>query len=169
MRPHIYWIDAPRVGRLAVVSRPDPTYGLVEQMRALREDGLDTLVSLLAATEAAAVGLADEAIAARSAGLAFDTLPTTDFAVPPSFSEAAEVIGRVAGDLGAGRAVGAHCYAGRGRSPLFIAAVLVHRGYQPDHAIEAVSAGRGRSIPETAAQRRWIADFAVWLRDTQNH
>lgn len=164
MVPSVFWIDAPDVGRLAVVSRPDPAYGLPQQMLALRDAGIDTLVSLLAPDEAAVMGLAEEEAAAIAAGMVFDTLPTTDFAVPPSFSVAAEVIGRAAADLRAGRSVGAHCYAGRGRSPLFIAALMVHEGYSAGDAIDAVSAARGRRVPETAAQHKWIADYADWCR-----
>jgi protein-tyrosine phosphatase len=96
--------------------------------------------------------------------MAFDTLPTSDFAIPPSFTAAARVIGRAAADLRAGRGVGAHCFAGRGRSPLFIAALMVHEGYAAGDAIDAVSAARGRRVPETAAQQRWVADYADWCR-----
>ncbi len=164
MVPSVFWIDAPDVGRLAVVSRPDPAHGLPQQMQLLRRSGIDTLVSLLAPDEAAALGLAEEETAAIAAGLAFDTLPTTDFAVPPSFSVAATVIGRAAADLRAGRSVAAHCFAGRGRSPLFIAALMVHEGYSALDAIAAVSAGRRRRVPETPAQHKWIADYADWCR-----
>jgi protein-tyrosine phosphatase len=164
MLPIVYWIDAPDVGRMAVVTRPEPTYGLEQQMQSLRESGIDTLVSLLAPDEAAMMGLAEEEAAAIAAGMAFDTLPTTDFSVPPSFAVAGRVIGRAAADLRAGRSVGAHCFAGRGRSPLFIAALMVHEGYAARDAIDAVSAARGRRVPETAAQHRWVADYADWCR-----
>lgn len=163
--PKIYWVDAPDVGRLAVVSRPEAALGLPRQMQALREAGIDTLISLLAPQEAARAGLGQEAEAARAAGLTFDTLPTSDFAVPASFPAAAQVIERVVDDLRAGLGVGAHCFAGRGRSPLFIAAVLVHHGYPPQDAVNVVSAARGHRIPETAAQHAWIAEFAGWCRD----
>jgi hypothetical protein len=164
MVPNVFWIDAPQVGRLAVVTRPNPAFGLLDQMRALREAGIDTLVSMLAPDEAFAMGLADEEAVARAAGMAFDALPTTDFAVPPSIPVAANVIGRAAADLRAGRSVGAHCFAGRGRSPLFIAALMVHEGYTASDAILAVSAARGRRVPETAAQHQWVADYAEWCR-----
>lgn len=167
MLPIVYWIDAPDVGRLAVVTRPDPAYGLEQQMQTLRESGIDTLVSLLAPDEAAMMGLADEQAAAIAAGMAFDTLPTTDFAVPPSFAVAGRVIGRAAADLRAGLSVGAHCFAGRGRSPLFIAALMVHEGYAASDAIDAVSMARGRRVPETAAQHKWIADYADWCRTSR--
>ncbi len=164
MVQNVFWIDAPNVGRLAVVSRPERARGLPRQMRSLRKAGIDTLVSLLTPDETAEMGLAGEEAAAVAAGIVFDTLPTTDFAVPPSFAVAASVIGRAATDLRAGRGVGAHCYAGRGRSPLFIAALLVHEGYSVSDAINAVSVARGRRVPETSEQHQWVADFADWRR-----
>lgn len=160
----VFWVQAPEIGRLAVVSRPDPVLGLPQQMRALREAGIDTLVSMLDPHEAAQVGLADEADVASAAGLAFHTLPTGDFGVPASFEIAGPVIESAAADLRAGRGVGVHCFAGRGRSPMFAAAVLVHHGYAPDDAVATVSAARGMRTPETPAQRRWIADYATWCR-----
>ena len=164
MFPNVFWIDAPEVGRLAVVTRPDPAHGLPGQMQSLRDAGIDTLVSLLAPDEALAMGLGDEEAAALAAGMAFDALPIVDFAVPPSLAVAARVIGRAAADLRAGRSVGAHCFAGRGRSPLFIAALMVHEGCTAADAISAVSTARGRRVPETAAQHQWIADYADWCR-----
>ena len=163
--PKVYWVDAPDVGRLAVVSRPEAALGLEQQMLALREAGIDTLVSLLTPHEAHRVGLGNEAGAAADAGLAFHALPTGDFGVPSSFAVVGEVAERISEALSSGRGVGAHCFAGRGRSPLFIATVLVHNGYAPAVAIDAVSQARGRRIPETTAQQRWISDYADWRRN----
>jgi len=75
-----------------------------------------------------------------------------------------EKIEAIAGEVEAGRAVGVHCFAGRGRSPLFACSVLVRLGAAPEAAIEAVAEARGRRIPETDAQRQWIFDFAAWCR-----
>ena len=162
MPPTIYWVRGLERGRLAIVSRPDPTYGLPQQMLALRADGLDVLVSMLQVYEAVRVGLASEASAAEEAGLVFHHLPTDDFGVPKSIETAGSVIGVIAQEIEAGRAVGVHCFAGRGRSPLFAASVLVHLGMSADAAIEAVAEARGRRIPETELQRQWIHDFAAW-------
>lgn len=166
MQPTVYWVRDLARGRLAVVTRPDPAYGLPQQMKSLREDGLDVLVSMLQAGETIRLGLAWEASVAAEAGLSFHNLPTDDFGVPPSFEIANALIAMMAAEIAAGRAVGVHCYAGRGRSPLFAAGVLVHLGAEPETAIEAVSQARGRRVPETDAQRQWISDFAAWRRNT---
>jgi protein-tyrosine phosphatase len=168
MLPTVYWVRDLARGRLAVVTRPDPAYGLAGQLKSLRADGLDILVSLLQTEEAIRLGLAWEANVAADEGLAFHNLPTDDFGVPASFEAAGALIGTIAADVDAGRAVGVHCFAGRGRSPLFACCVLVRLGMDPEAAIEAVSTARGRRIPETEAQRQWIFDFAAWCRDPAN-
>lgn len=165
MQPTVYWVRDLVRGRLAVVTRPNPAYGLPQQMRSLRDDGLDVLVSMLQSEEAIRLGLTWEANVAAEAGLVFHNLPTDDFGVPPSFEVAGALIAAVATDVAAGRAVGVHCFAGRGRSPLFAAGVLVHLGAEPEGAIEAVAQARGRRVPETDAQRQWIFDFATWRRN----
>ena len=166
MIPTVYWVRGIKSGRLAVVSRPDPAFGLPKQLQALRTEGLDVLVSMLQYDEAVHLGLAWEADVAREVGLAFYHLPTGDFGVPVSFEAAGALVRKVAAKITAGRAVGVHCFAGRGRSPLFAAAVLVQLGTEPDVAIEAVSEARGRRIPETEDQRRWVGEFAAWRRST---
>jgi protein-tyrosine phosphatase len=164
MLPTVYWVRDLERGRLAVVSRPDPAYGLPQQLQALRADGIDVLVSMLQADEAIRLGLAWEANVAEEVGLAFHNLPTDDFGVPHSFEAAGALIETLATEVRAGRAVGVHCFAGRGRSPLFTAGVLVGLGIEPGAAIEAISEARGRRIPETGAQRQWVFDFAAWRR-----
>lgn len=166
MQPTVYWVRDLARGRLAIVTRPDPGYGLPQQMKSLRDDGLDVLVSMLQPDEAIRLGLAWEANVAADAGLVFHNLPTGDFGVPSSFEIAGSLIAAVASEVASGRAVGVHCFAGRGRSPLFACGVLVHLGAEPEAAIEAVSQARGRRVPETDAQRQWIVDFGAWRRNT---
>ncbi len=165
MLPTVYWVRDLVRGRLAIVTRPDPAYGLAGQLKSLRADGLDVLVSMLQTNEAIRLGLASEANVAAEEGLAFHNLPTDDFGVPVSFKAAGALIDTVAADVDVGRAVGVHCFAGRGRSPLFACCVLVRLGMDPEAAIEAVSTARGRRIPETDAQHQWIFDFSAWRRD----
>jgi hypothetical protein len=41
------------------------------------------------------------------------------------------------------------------------------KGFTPEAAIERLSASRGASVPETAAQRRWIERYAAILGGTK--
>jgi protein-tyrosine phosphatase len=167
MLPTVYWVRGFDRGGLAVVTRPDPAFGLPQQMQALRKAGVDVLVSMLQGEEAIRLGLAWEANVAEQVGLAFHNLPTDDFGVPASIETAGALIAAMVSEIEAGRTVGVHCYAGRGRSPLFASAVLVQLGAEPEAAIDAVSEARGRRIPETDAQRQWVVDFAAWCRRDQ--
>lgn len=168
MLPTLYWVRGLPRGRLAVVTRPDPAYGLPQQMQHLRDYGLDVIVSMLQTDEAIRLGLGWEGSVAEEVGLAFQHLPTDDFGVPTSFEVAETLIGMMAAEIEAGRAVGVHCFAGRGRSPLFAASVLVHLGSDTDAAIEAVSEARGRRTPETDDQRQWVFDYAAWRRGSSS-
>ena len=55
-----------------------------------------------------------------------------------------------------GKNVAVHCRQGIGRSGLIAAGLLVMSGMGIEKAIDAVSAARGRSIPETSAQFEWF-------------
>lgn len=152
---HIYWVATPSKGRLAVVGRPRSPGAFAE----LKAAGIDVLVSLLEPEEAAAVGLAGEAAFCADAGMHFLTVPITDHGTPASIARVEAAIAAIQPLLGAGQGIGAHCYAGLGRSPLMIAALLVANGMTAREAIARVSAGRGRAVPEMASQHQWLSDF----------
>jgi protein-tyrosine phosphatase len=153
----IYSIDAPLGGRLAVVSRPRSAV----HVSALKAAGFSTLVSLLEQDEAMSVGLAAEADWCAEVGVNFRNLPIIDHGIPSDFEMIESAIPDLADELHAGRGVAVHCYAGLGRSPLFVASVLIHHGWQHGEAIEAISAARGCTVPEREEQHCWLRDFAL--------
>jgi protein-tyrosine phosphatase len=156
MPAHIYWVDFAGPGRLAVVGRPRSA-GVIREMKAA---GIDVLVSMLEVEEAIEVGLADEAERCQRAGIEFINASVTDHGTPTSFEQIEALAGRLAGHLAAGRGVGAHCFAGLGRSPLLVASVLIHLGHDDADAIERVSAARGFPVPEMASQHEWLLELA---------
>ena len=60
MRPEIYRVGPVEHGRLAIVPRPRGGDWLADEIQALREAGVDVLVSLLTADEVAELDLARE-------------------------------------------------------------------------------------------------------------
>jgi len=118
---------------------------------------VDVLVCLLPPGERLLLGLADEPDAAARAGLAFHALPIRDFATPDR-AAAAVLVDTLAAELAAGRYVAVHCRGGVGRSSLIAAALLVRLGTPAEQAWQVISAARGHPVPETAAQRRWLAN-----------
>src|SRR5262245_66282085 len=71
MQPTLYWIATPAVGRLATMARPRGGDWLAGELVALRELGVDALVSLLTVEELIELELGAEPDLARAAGLGF--------------------------------------------------------------------------------------------------
>ena len=156
MKADLFWIPGPWPGRLAIAARPRGGDWLDEEAATWRRAGIDIVVSLLENDEAAQLDLEDEHRAVEKQTITFVSLPIPDRGVPASTEAATAMIGGLAVQLDAGRAVAIHCRQGIGRSGLIAAGLLVNAGIKPDEAIAMVSSARGVSVPETPEQRRWI-------------
>ena len=117
------------------------------------------VLSLLTPDEERNLDLHDEAVERRQ-GLAFWSFPIADRQVPPSEVALGETLDKLNSELAAGRNVLVHCRQGVGRSGLVTACLLVKNGMSPGAAVEAVSAARGVTIPETDEQRYWIQRYS---------
>jgi len=156
MIPDLLWIPGPWSGKLAITARPRGGDWLDAEVVGWRSAGLDVVVSLLEEEEAAQLELALEGQAAASNGARFVSFPIPDHGVPASTQRVIALLRDIAGALDDGKNVAVHCRQGIGRSGLIAAGALVSAGMAPDQAIEVVSAARGQTVPETAAQHRWI-------------
>ena len=132
---------------------------LVADLTALRDAGVDVLVSLQTMDEQAEIGLTGEADAAAQVGLEFRHLPIPDMGVP-NLAAVAPAIAAIGADVAEGRHVVIHCWAGIGRSSTIAAAVLIELGATPSDACATISAARGMRVPETQAQRDWLDEWA---------
>ncbi len=156
MTPKLWWVDAPAPGRLAVVERPRGGLWLEDDLLALRGAGIDTLVCLMVHGELKELNLDDEPRLAVEAGLRFTHLPVPDLSPPPDDSLIVPRLMELRDELHEGRTVVAHCRMGVGRSPLCVASVLVLMGVPASEAWARIQAVRGRDVPDTAAQGRWV-------------
>jgi protein-tyrosine phosphatase len=143
-------------GRLATAPRPPGGVSLAEYLHRMRASGVDVLVSALTAGEERALDLETEAATAAAAGIDFRSAPIPDFGVPKDVVTALAVVDRLGDDLMAGRFVVCHCRGGIGRSSMLAAATLIRLGATPAAALAAITAARGRRVPETGKQRRWL-------------
>lgn len=157
----MYWIPTPFAGRLAIAPRPRGGDWLEDEVRAWKRSGVDVAVSLLTAEEAAELELGAEADACRAVGIRFDMLPIPDRGLPPNRSSFAGLAAKLADDIGSGRAVLIHCRQGIGRAGMLAVATLVAGGTAVDDAVRRVSTARGRPVPETPEQMRWLTRFAA--------
>jgi protein-tyrosine phosphatase len=164
----LYWIEGPWPGRLAISARPRGGDWLEDELKGWRDEGIDTVVSLLTPDEEESLDLGREAQLSRHCGLAFRSFPIVDRSVPSQI-EAMRLMQQLDAELARGKNLVVHCRQGIGRSGLIAAGLLVARGVSPEDAIERASAARRVPIPETPRQRLWILhDFPSTLSTAGN-
>jgi protein-tyrosine phosphatase len=147
-----YWVTQ----QLAIVPRPRGDDWLDDEMAALREAGIDVVVSMLEPREAAMLGLEDEGKAAEKAGIAFVHFPIPDRNVPlerPAFE--GFLVG-LEDYLKAGKRVGVHCRACIGRASVTTASLMIRSGFDPHEVWLKISVARGFVVPDTYEQREWV-------------
>ncbi|NCV21211.1 MAG: protein phosphatase [Chloroflexi bacterium] len=118
----------------------------------------DCLVSLLDASEFAALGISELDTFAVANGIRPVLFPIPDMH-PPHERDRDAFIALIEGIISgasAGQNVVIHCRAGIGRSGLVAASVLVARGLSAPHAIEVVREVRSPRSVETSEQRAWV-------------
>jgi Cyclin-dependent kinase inhibitor 3 (CDKN3) len=155
-----YPISGPWPGKLAIVPRPRGGDWLDDELRAIKQEGFDILVSLLTKEELEELGLAQEENISQANGIKYLTLPIPDLGVPESFETAQDFLDELYRSLRDGKRMAVHCRQGIGRSGLIASSLLVMSGIDPAKAFRTVSAARGFSVPETVAQRDWVIEFS---------
>lgn len=161
----LHWIDP----TLAVASRPRGGDWLDDDLKALKRDGVDVLVSCLEPDEESELGLNGEADAARQAGLTFLAAPIVDRGTPDDMSAFTGLLDELMLARADGRQIAVHCRQGLGRGPLVAATLLVRSGMLADEAWRQVAEGRGVPVPETAEQREWLDRFAASMSVDDDH
>jgi protein-tyrosine phosphatase len=156
MKPDLFWVPGHWRGKLAIAARPRGGDWLEDEVAGWHRAGLDIVVSLLDEKEAAELDLADERDVAESNDVHFVSFPIPDRGVPASVPDALSLLRDTVEALEEAKNVAVHCRQSIGRAGLIAAAVLLTSGIGVEKAIEVVSAARGLSIPETAAQLRWL-------------
>jgi protein-tyrosine phosphatase len=163
-----YWIDTIGLAeteaggppRLAVVPCPSGANRLRTSLKAMHDQGIETLVSLLGPEEAKVLGLESEADICEELGINFYRFPVPDHSIPESMDEFRAILNHLQRDLSAGKGVGAHCFAGIGRSCMLMAGLLCLEGLTAAEAFVRLSAARGVPVPDTWLQSQWVQHFA---------
>lgn len=137
--------------QVAGMPLPGSRRPLEEDLLFLRDQGIDALVSL---TE---TPVSPEALGHH--GIEPLHLPVPDYHAPTQ-EQLDAYVGAVQGWMSEGRRVGTHCFAGRGRTGTFLAALFVARGMDAEAAIAEVRRLRPGSI-ETDAQEEAVREFAA--------
>ena len=159
MRAELYWICKVAEGRLATMPRPRGGDWLTAELRSLREQGGDIVLSLLQREEEYELDIVEEKSLCAENDLVFRSFPIIDRAVPESRSAALELANSMLLELQNGKNVAIHCRAGIGRSSLIAACILKLSGVDVDEAFEMIESARGFAVPDTPEQREWVKTF----------
>lgn len=155
----IYWIYMQQV-RLGIMARPRGNDWLVDDLRALKQSGVDVIVSALTSTEAEELGLVAEADACAQSRLLFIPFPIEDRSLPTDDRQFEVFVDQVLEHLRDGRSVVVHCRAGIGRSSLIAASALTKMGLSADQAFQLIEQARGCPVPDTPQQRSWVESYS---------
>ena len=134
-----FWVDTDNQVRLAIVPRPRGGDWLEDEIAQIKRAGVDILVSVLQADEAAELGLSTEALVCESAGIIFRSFPIPDRETPPSTPSFSLFVEELRAQVHAGRSLAVHCRASIGRSSLLLAALLTAEGFTPNDAFRRLS------------------------------
>jgi protein-tyrosine phosphatase len=159
MQPEIYWIKDFDLGHLAIMPRPRAGDWLEDEIKALREEGVDILVSLLTLTEVYELDLKEENRLCDEKGIELISFPIKDRQVP-SLAQAQKLSQSLLTEMKSGKKVAIHCRMGIGRSAVMVASILVCSGIAPAMAYQMVAKSRGLVVPDTEEQKRWLETFA---------
>ena len=163
MFSELYWISEPTPGKLALMARPRAGDWLEDEIAHWRTSGVNTVVSLLETEEVSDLGLQRERALCEQHGIAFLSFPIADRGVPASMREAKGLAETLLGRIAKGQAVAIHCRAGIGRSSIIAGSALVLDGMSANDALAAIGTARRTPVPDTEAQRVWLADFGTMV------
>ncbi|ASF47688.1 protein-tyrosine phosphatase family protein [Methylovulum psychrotolerans] len=156
MRPDLYWLPLPGY-KLAIMPRPRAGDWLADEIRAWQQQGINTVVSLLEASEVHELELGEEERLCADLGIRFLSLPIPDRGIPAHRPAVRALAYTLAAQLQAGASVAIHCRAGIGRSSLIAACVLAVLGIGDEFAL--ISQARGVAVPDTEQQAAWLVGF----------
>jgi protein-tyrosine phosphatase len=129
---------------------------LEDEMRLLREAGVDIVVSMLERPEARWLGLVGEESAATEAGILFVQFPVPDGGVPADLEVFTGFLAELERYIVEGKRIGVHCHGCVGRAPTVVVSLLIRSGVPTREAWEQVLAARGCPVG-TDEQREWVS------------
>lgn len=154
----LYWINAKSL-RLAIAARPRGGDWLGDDLRRLKNSGVDVLVSMLAQNEMRELGLMLEQEECCACGMEYRNFPIEDRGLPGDISRFKEFVDQIATGAKEGKSVAIHCRAGIGRSSLLLCSVLVQLGFTCNQAWGLVQDARGCPVPDTSEQKAFAERF----------
>lgn len=130
-------------------------------MRAMRDAGIEVLISMLEVPEIVELGLDDEEMEARRVGIRFINFPVPDHDTPTDEEQFDRLVTLLDRLMREGKHIGIHCRACIGRSSVLAASLLVRSGMRPEEVWAQIGKARGLPVPETSDQRQFVHSQVV--------
>ena len=156
----LFPIHGPWPGKFAISMPPRSDGWLEHDLRQLKTAGFDALVSAITGEELAKLNLTRLPQACRAHAIEHIHLPIGNLQVP-SLGRALPLLHRWCAELEAGRGIAIHCFGSVGRSPTLAASLLVLSGVPVETAWQRIEQARGREVPDTLEQRRWVEQLHI--------
>lgn len=157
----VYWIESLENVQLGIMAHPPGDDALQFFVYDLVDQGVDCVVSALTADEEEVLGLNSEKKIFASSGIGFISFPIEDRGIPNSMEETRKLISQIRNRLLAGETFLIHCRLGIGRSSLLAACILSQMGFTSEMAFSVIGEARGRTVPDTEAQKNFVESFGV--------
>ena len=157
MLPKIYWLHtAPNYSRLGIMPRPKGDEWLEDELKRLRDQNVDIIVSLLERQEINELGLQSQPQLCKANNIEYLSFPIPDRNIPRNEAEAERFIKLLVQRLEKKTNIVIHCRMGIGRSAIIAGGILLHCGYRFDEIIPHISKMRGLAVPDTEEQAKWL-------------
>jgi protein-tyrosine phosphatase len=161
MKTAIFWLDNNTTSRIGIMPRPRGGDWLEDEVRSLRDSGVDIVVSLLEESEINELDLRGEPTCCAECGITYLNYPIVDRGVPKSEVDALSFCRGLVALLVEGKNIVIHCRQGVGRSSVIAATVKILRGDSSETIFEEIGAARGCSVPDTQEQRDWLMNLVT--------
>ncbi len=160
MHTTLYQIPIGAEGELYMSSRPRGGEWLEDEVVHWKKSKVHVVISLLEPTETRELELDGERELCESASIEFVSLPVPDRGLPPDTRAFREIAAAMAAALDEERNVLTHCRMGIGRAGMMATAIMIHRGIRVHDALKVLIHERGRTVPDTDEQARWLWNYA---------
>jgi protein-tyrosine phosphatase/nicotinamidase-related amidase len=159
-RLRVDWLDnelIPKgnIGLTILPGRKDYSRSVDEDLKQLKEYGVDTIIPLITADEFGHFGVSDLLEKYEEYGFNIHSLPIMDQLVS-SEEEMVDMVHYLDRAVLKGEKVLLHCVGGLGRSGLVAASYLKYKGLNSDEAIKAVRKVRGPRTVESKIQEEFV-------------
>lgn len=156
----VYWIENFENGAaLGIMPRPRGNDWLEDEIKSLKFERVQTVLSLLERQEINELGLKEEEAFCQYYQIDYINFPIKDRGLPADQNDVKNLILKLRQKLQQGEKVVIHCRMGIGRSSIIAGAILLNDHLTADEVIIKISKVRGMQIPDTDEQIDWLKNF----------